>query len=401
MDLVDEQQRLAATDAKRSRAPSSTSRSSLTPSVTALSWRNWLTALARQQAGQRRLASARRAIENHRSQPVGLQQPAQQLALAQKVLLADEFFERRGRIRAASGWACWNRAASASSNSDLLTRLPFSGMRPTCGVWVVLPSRSPSEQAPLPVRPREAAETASASKSGVSASIQLVLAHKQPKRRRNSVRVRGCTAHATAEATVVQFPSPRVDRIRATQRGGVPTARWRSSHSRTTAARSGAVAAACNTPSPSARLPAPPRESPRISWSFRPGITGATNTLTGTPARAKAATARNRAAGVRRTRFQHPGQLGVERRNAQATPAQAAAGPSRPTDPGRGATARSWRRSSSAGWPRDITSNTPRVMRTLPLARLVTIGHADNAIGSPLQPGRPNSAPQQLGPRRT
>ena len=52
-------------------------------------------ALRGQQAGQRRLARARRAVEDHRAQPIGLQQPPQQLALAQEMLLADELVERR------------------------------------------------------------------------------------------------------------------------------------------------------------------------------------------------------------------------------------------------------------------------------------------------------------------
>ena len=48
-----------------------------------------------QQAGERRLAGARRAVEDHRAQPLGLQHPPQQLAFAEEVLLADELGERR------------------------------------------------------------------------------------------------------------------------------------------------------------------------------------------------------------------------------------------------------------------------------------------------------------------
>ena len=52
-------------------------------------------ARGRQQPGQRRLARARRAVEDHRAQPIGRQQSPQQLSLAQKMLLADELVERR------------------------------------------------------------------------------------------------------------------------------------------------------------------------------------------------------------------------------------------------------------------------------------------------------------------
>ena len=83
-------------------------------------------ALRGQQPGQRRLAGARRAIEDHRAEPIGRQQPAQQLPFAQKVLLADELVERRGRIRAASGWA-WRKFSA----SDLANRLAM----PRSGKW--------------------------------------------------------------------------------------------------------------------------------------------------------------------------------------------------------------------------------------------------------------------------
>ena len=47
-----------------------------------------------QEHGQRGLAGAGRAVKNHRPQPIGGQQPAQQFPFAQKMLLADEFVER-------------------------------------------------------------------------------------------------------------------------------------------------------------------------------------------------------------------------------------------------------------------------------------------------------------------
>ena len=65
-----------------------------------------------QQAGERRLAGARRAVEDHRAKPPRLQHPPQQFAFAEEMLLADELGERRGRIRAASGWTCSRFAAS-------------------------------------------------------------------------------------------------------------------------------------------------------------------------------------------------------------------------------------------------------------------------------------------------
>ena len=48
-----------------------------------------------QQPGERRLAGARRTVEDHRAQPARLQHPPQQLAFAQKMLLADKLGERR------------------------------------------------------------------------------------------------------------------------------------------------------------------------------------------------------------------------------------------------------------------------------------------------------------------
>ena len=45
-------------------------------------------ALAGQQPGQGRLARAGRAVEDHRAEPVGLQQPPQQLPFAEEMLLA-------------------------------------------------------------------------------------------------------------------------------------------------------------------------------------------------------------------------------------------------------------------------------------------------------------------------
>ena len=49
---------------------------------------------AGQQPGQRGLARARRAVEDHRAQPIGGQQPAQQLSFAQEMPLADELLQR-------------------------------------------------------------------------------------------------------------------------------------------------------------------------------------------------------------------------------------------------------------------------------------------------------------------
>ena len=79
----------------------------MTPLVTALSWTNLLRLGLSQQEGERRLAGAGRAVEDHRAQAIGRQQSPQQLAFAQKLLLADELVERGGphprrqRLRAA------------------------------------------------------------------------------------------------------------------------------------------------------------------------------------------------------------------------------------------------------------------------------------------------------------
>ena len=49
-----------------------------------------------QEARQRRFATARWSIKNHRAQAIGLNQPAQQLALAQKMLLPNKLVQRTG-----------------------------------------------------------------------------------------------------------------------------------------------------------------------------------------------------------------------------------------------------------------------------------------------------------------
>ena len=56
--------------ATSSRASSSTSRRSFTPLVTALSCRKRLSVSCAEQPGQRRLAGARRAVKDHRPQPL-------------------------------------------------------------------------------------------------------------------------------------------------------------------------------------------------------------------------------------------------------------------------------------------------------------------------------------------
>ena len=67
----------------------------------------------RQQAGEARLARARRAPQEDRAEIAALDGAAQRPALADEVILADELREVRGRIRAASGCrpgGGWNRA---------------------------------------------------------------------------------------------------------------------------------------------------------------------------------------------------------------------------------------------------------------------------------------------------
>ena len=58
--------------------------------------------------GEGGLAAAGRAVEDHRAEAIRLQQPAQQLARAEEVLLADELVERCAA-------ACGRRAAGPSS----------------------------------------------------------------------------------------------------------------------------------------------------------------------------------------------------------------------------------------------------------------------------------------------
>ena len=76
-------------------------------------------ALLGQQPCQGGLAGAGRAVEDHRAQPVGRQQPPQQLPLAEKMLLADELGQRcrphprRQRLRPR------RLLSSLASNSDM------------------------------------------------------------------------------------------------------------------------------------------------------------------------------------------------------------------------------------------------------------------------------------------
>ena len=102
----------------RSRAAVSTSRTSFTPLVTALSWRT-AARCAGQQPGQRRLAGAGRAVEDHRAQPIGRQQPAQQLPFAQKVPLPDELLQRARPHPRRERLGPRRFSASPASNRDI------------------------------------------------------------------------------------------------------------------------------------------------------------------------------------------------------------------------------------------------------------------------------------------
>jgi len=103
VDLVDEQQRLAAPRGQpvarfleyRAHSLDAVRYGAQLPELT--------TALAGQQAGQRRLAGPWRTEKKSRPESVGLEQAAQQLALAQKMLLPTNSSSVRGRIRAAKG----------------------------------------------------------------------------------------------------------------------------------------------------------------------------------------------------------------------------------------------------------------------------------------------------------
>ena len=94
VDLVDEQQRLAGRWPRAGRGPRSRiSRSSLTPLATALSWRNVLRVSLASSRASVVLPRARRAVEDHRPEAVGRQQPPQQFPFAEEVLLADELVQ--------------------------------------------------------------------------------------------------------------------------------------------------------------------------------------------------------------------------------------------------------------------------------------------------------------------
>ena len=95
MDLVDEQQRPLAGGRQAVVGLGEDLAQLLDPAGHGADLLEVAAALAGQQTGECRLAGARRAVEDHRAQPIGRQQPAQELALAEKVLLADELIQRR------------------------------------------------------------------------------------------------------------------------------------------------------------------------------------------------------------------------------------------------------------------------------------------------------------------
>ena len=71
-----------------------TSRTSLTPDGGGVELLEVGLRVAGDDVGQRGLAGARRAVEDHAGQPVGLEHPPQQLARPDEMLLADELVER-------------------------------------------------------------------------------------------------------------------------------------------------------------------------------------------------------------------------------------------------------------------------------------------------------------------
>ena len=106
----------------RSWASARISRSSFTPLATALSCWKWLRLSWASSRARVVLPRARRAVEDHRAQAVGRQQPAQQLALAEEMLLADELVQRgrphprRQRLGAAAvAFLRWHRTATCVS----------------------------------------------------------------------------------------------------------------------------------------------------------------------------------------------------------------------------------------------------------------------------------------------
>ena len=95
MDLIDEQQRPLAAGRQAVVGLGEDLAKLLDPAGHGADLLEMAAALAGQQPGERRLAGARRTVEDHRAEPIGRQQPPQQLALAEKVLLADELVELR------------------------------------------------------------------------------------------------------------------------------------------------------------------------------------------------------------------------------------------------------------------------------------------------------------------
>ena len=94
VDLVEEQDRpLAVRLPGAARASASSSRTSLVPAATALSGLNRLLVWLAMTWARAVLPRAGRAVEDQRAEPVGEEHPAEQLAGAEEVLLADELVE--------------------------------------------------------------------------------------------------------------------------------------------------------------------------------------------------------------------------------------------------------------------------------------------------------------------
>ena len=126
VDLVDEQQRLVAAHAQSVAGCVEHFAQILHAAGDGAQLDELRPAGLRQQMGERRLAGARRTVEQDRAQPIGREQSAEQLAFAEEVLLAGELLERSGphprgkwlRAAAIGGFAGFKQTHNATSLGD-------------------------------------------------------------------------------------------------------------------------------------------------------------------------------------------------------------------------------------------------------------------------------------------
>ena len=119
MDFVDEQQRLLSAGRKAVVGLGQDFAQLLHAAGDRADLLEMAAALLGQQPGQGGLARARRTVEDHRTEAVGRQQPAEQLPFAQEMLLPDELGERGGPHPRGQRLGPAAVGSSLASNSDM------------------------------------------------------------------------------------------------------------------------------------------------------------------------------------------------------------------------------------------------------------------------------------------